>query len=48
VRRALADDERWESIESAIGALEEGAHAWDGDPAGWVREQRRADARRVG
>ena len=48
VRRALADEERWESIEAAIGALEEGAHAWDRDPAGWVREQRRADARRAG
>jgi metal-responsive CopG/Arc/MetJ family transcriptional regulator len=48
VRRALDDERRWEDIEGAIGALTESEHAWDADPAAWVREQRSADLRRVG
>jgi metal-responsive CopG/Arc/MetJ family transcriptional regulator len=48
VRRALDDERRWEDIEAAIGALTESEHAWDADPAAWVREQRSADLRRVG
>jgi metal-responsive CopG/Arc/MetJ family transcriptional regulator len=48
VQRALDDERRWEDIEGAIGALAESEHAWDADPAAWVREQRSADLRRVG
>jgi metal-responsive CopG/Arc/MetJ family transcriptional regulator len=48
VRRALDDERRWEDIETAIGALTDSEHAWDADPAAWVREQRSADLRRVG
>ncbi len=48
VQRALDDERRWEDIEGAIGALTESEHAWDADPAAWVREQRSADLRRVG
>lgn len=48
VRRALEDERRWEEIEATVGALSESGHAWDEDPAGWVRAQRRGDARRVG
>jgi predicted transcriptional regulator len=48
VRRALDDEHRWELIQSAIGAIRDGGHEWDRDPAAWVREQRRSDARRVG
>ncbi len=48
VRRALEDTHRWELVWSAVGAISDGGHAWDEDPAAWVREQRRADARRVG
>lgn len=48
VEQALDDDRRWELVESAIGAIEDQGHAWDEDPARWVREQRRADERRVG
>jgi metal-responsive CopG/Arc/MetJ family transcriptional regulator len=48
VRRALDDERRWEDIEAAIGAIAESEHAWDADPAAWVREQRSADLRRVG
>lgn len=48
VRRALDDERRWEDIEGAIGALSGSEHAWDTDPAGWVREQRSSDLRRVG
>ncbi len=48
VRRALDDERRWKDIEGAVGALVDSEHDWDADPAGWVREQRAADIRRVG
>jgi Arc/MetJ-type ribon-helix-helix transcriptional regulator len=48
VRRALEDERRWEDIEAGLGALSDSGHDWDADPAGWVREQRRSDAARVG
>ncbi len=48
IERALDDERRWEDIERAIGAFADSPHAWDADPAGWVREQRAADLRRVG
>jgi hypothetical protein len=48
VERALDDDHRWEQIESALGSISDRGHEWDGDAGGWVREQRRADERRVG
>ena len=48
VARALEDERRWELIESSLGSIGDEGHAWDADPAGWVREQRRSDVRRVG
>lgn len=48
VAGALRDQQRWESIEAAIGAISDVDHAWDDDPAAWVRAQRRGDDRRVG
>ena len=48
VRRALDDDQRWELIESSIGAISDAGHDWDDDPAAWVAAQRRADDSRVG
>jgi metal-responsive CopG/Arc/MetJ family transcriptional regulator len=48
IKRGLDDERRWEDIESAMGALAGTAHEWDADPAGWVRTQRRGDARRAG
>jgi len=48
VRRALDDERRWNDIEAALGALAESEHDWDGDAAGWVREQRTGDIHRVG
>ena len=48
VRRALGGEQRWEAIDAALGAVESDGHGWDRDPAAWVREQRRADAGRVG
>lgn len=48
VERALEDEQRWESILAAVGAIDEAGHEWDVDPGAWVREQRRADERRVG
>jgi hypothetical protein len=48
VRAVLDDELRWELIESALGSIPDTGHEWDEDPAAWVREQRRADPRRVG
>jgi hypothetical protein len=31
---------RWEVIESALGSIAAVGHAWDDDPAAWVRAQR--------
>jgi hypothetical protein len=48
VRRGLDDERRWDEIEAALGAIDDTGHDWDGDPAAWVRSQRRTDARREG
>lgn len=48
VRRALDDERRWDEIATSLGALADGGHDWDGDPAAWVRAQRRGDPRRDG
>jgi hypothetical protein len=48
VERALDDDHRWRLLESALGSISERGHGWDEDAGEWVREQRRADERRVG
>ncbi len=48
VAHALDDERRWELIETSIGSIADGDHDWDRDPAAWVRDQRRADDRRVG
>jgi hypothetical protein len=48
VTRALEDERRWEEIESSLGAVTDGRHEWDRDPAGWVRAGRRTDPRRRG
>lgn len=48
IERAVRMDLRWADIEAAAGAIEARGHEWDADPAHWVREQRRADARRAG
>lgn len=47
IRRALADRRRTESLEAALGSIEDTGHEWDDDPAAWVRQQR-TDARRAG
>ncbi len=48
VRGALDDAWRWEQIEAALGSTADTGHDWDDDVAGWVRDQRRTDDRRVG
>ena len=48
VERAVRQELRWSDIEAAAGAIEAEGHEWDADPAVWVRQQRRTDARRGG
>ena len=48
IERILKDEQRWDDIESALGRLKDSGHDWDSDPAEWVRQQRRSDARRSG
>ena len=45
VRRALDDEERWESIEAAMGSISDTGHDWDHDAADWVHRQRHSDPR---
>lgn len=46
--RALEADRRVKALLSVAGAIEGSPHEWDGDPAEWVRAQRRTDPRRAG
>jgi Arc/MetJ family transcription regulator len=48
IRRGLDDERRWDDIEAALGSLSDTGHAWDDDPAAWVRRQRHEDATRAG
>ena len=48
IEKALDWEERWKLIRSARGAITDYGHEWDDDPAEWVRQQRRADPKRVG
>jgi hypothetical protein len=48
IAQALDDARRWDLILSAAGAIADEGHAWDGDPAAWVRAERRGDVSRVG
>jgi hypothetical protein len=47
IRRGLEDEQRWDDVESALGALDDLGHEWDDDPAAWIRAQR-SDADRTG
>lgn len=47
LRRALAEHSRTEALELAFGSVGDHGHAWDDDPAEWVRAQR-ADVARSG
>ena len=47
-RAGLDDEQRWDEIEAALGTLDDHGHAWDDDPAAWVRAQRRSDSSRSG
>jgi Arc/MetJ family transcription regulator len=47
VKAALDNEQRWELIESAIGAIGDD-HPWSEDAAAWVHTSRREDSKRVG
>jgi predicted transcriptional regulator len=51
IERAVAErlerETRWRRIESSLGSIPDTGHAWDEDPAAWVREQRRRGERRL-
>jgi metal-responsive CopG/Arc/MetJ family transcriptional regulator len=40
VRKALAELDRYDALEAAIGSIADTGHEWDDDPAEWVRRQR--------
>ena len=48
IELAVRQANRWSHLEAAAGSIADEGHDWDSDPAGWVREQRRADSRRAG
>lgn len=43
VRHRLDHERRWDDLEAALGGISDTGHDWDGDPAEWVRRQRRGD-----
>jgi len=43
IRRSLDDERRWDEIEASLGSIVDSGHAWDEDPAAWVRAQRQQD-----
>jgi Arc/MetJ family transcription regulator len=48
IERAVEQSQRWNALDSAAAVIEDSGHAWDPDPARWVRDQRHADQRRAG
>lgn len=48
IEAAVTRAKRRHHLDLAAGALADGAHDWDSDPAQWVRDQRHGDDRRVG
>ena len=48
IEQAVRQATRWSELDAAAGSIADQGHEWDADPAGWVREQRRADSRRAG
>ncbi len=48
IEEAIRAQLRWSDLEAAGGVIDDSGHAWDTDPAAWVRDQRRADAHRAG
>jgi predicted transcriptional regulator len=48
VSEALDHEERRAAILAGVGCIADSGHAWDDDPAEWVRQQRFADSVRVG
>jgi Arc/MetJ family transcription regulator len=48
VRHVLADEQRWEDIESGFGSIPDEGHEWDEDPSAWVAAQRYGDVGGVG
>lgn len=45
---ALGEEQRWDDIKAAMGAVSGIPHEWDEDTSGWIRAQRRSDPRRSG
>lgn len=48
IERTVQQERRWSALASASGAIPDHGHAWDDDPAVWVRAQRQPDPRRAG
>jgi hypothetical protein len=48
LRPALENAQRWQDVESGLGALADSEREWDMDPAGWVSAYRHGDPARVG
>lgn len=40
IEQALANERRWDELETSLGGIADTGHDWDADPAGWVSEQR--------
>ena len=43
ITRALEFEQQWDTLEAAIGSVARRDHAWQTDPAQWVRAERLAE-----
>jgi Arc/MetJ family transcription regulator len=48
IEAAVREAIRRSNLDAAAGSIADEGHDWDTDPSAWVRNQRRADARRAG
>lgn len=48
VEEALRHRNRLANLETALGSIRDGGHAWDADAGRWVSDQRFADPGRTG
>jgi metal-responsive CopG/Arc/MetJ family transcriptional regulator len=48
LRATLDRQRRYNLMRTARGAISDGGHVWDPDPAAWVSQDRASDPRRVG
>lgn len=47
ITRALEFERQWDTLEAAIGSVASRGHAWQTDPAEWIRAERSVERQRA-